>query len=148
MITDLRLSLSNLIGLLFSIKIDRSHLDAHPTPTVDQLSPTSTTRAHWDHIYVSVKLQQSYCEQSYHCSSKDHSHNYSIKIITDDRIKIQVISHMITLSTGCSLITIRTCCLMSLQYRSEIYLPQRKQSVRRSIWIDHRPHDDTMIESI
>ena len=41
-------SLSNLIGLLLSIKIDRSHLDAHSTLTVDQLSLTSTTKAHWD----------------------------------------------------------------------------------------------------
>ena len=42
----LELSLSNPIGLLFSIKIDRFHLDAHLTPTVDQLSPTSTIKAH------------------------------------------------------------------------------------------------------
>ena len=64
--TDSRHSLSNLIRLLLSIKVDIFHLDAHPTPTVDQLSPTFATRAHWDHIYMSVKLQQPYYEQLYH----------------------------------------------------------------------------------
>ena len=44
MAIDLRLSLLNLIGLLFSIKFDRFHLDAHPSPIVDQISLTYTTK--------------------------------------------------------------------------------------------------------
>ena len=100
---NLRLSLSNLIGLLLSIKINRFHLDAYPTLTVDQLSPTSTTRAHWDYVYISIKLQQPHYEQSYHLKSKDHPYNYSIETITDDWVEIQVISRMVTLSTSYSL---------------------------------------------
>ena len=144
----LELSLSNPIGLLLSIKIDRSHLDAHPTPTVNQLSPTSTIRAHWDHVYVSAKLQQSHCEQSYHRRSKNHSQNYSIETITDDQVEMQVISHMIILGTSCSLTTIRTHCSIFLHCRLETHLSRRKRSVRWSIRIDHCPYDNIMTRSI
>ena len=84
MATTFGLNLLNFIGLFFSIKIDRFHLDAHSAPTIDQLSPTSTIKIQKDYVFVSVKLQQPHCEQSCHRRSKDHSHNYSIKTITDD----------------------------------------------------------------
>ena len=148
MLQTLGLSLSNLIGLLLSIKIDRSYLDAHSTPIVDQLSPTSTTRIHWDPYLCVSQTSAAHCEQQYHLKLKDQSHNYSIEIITDDRIEIQMISRIVMLSTNCSLTTICTHYPVSLYSRSETHLSWRKWFVRQSIQIYHHPHDDSMIGSI
>ena len=93
----LELSLSNVIGLLLSIKVDRSHFDAHPN---------SYNRPTIANIHYKGSLRPMY---------------YSIEIITDDWIEIQMISRMVMLSTSYSLTTICTRHSVSLHCRLEIH---------------------------
>ena len=124
MATDLWLSLSNFIRPLLSIKVDRFHLDMYPTPIVDQLLSTYTTKNQVvkRSYFCTIKLQQPHCDQLCYHSLKDHSHNYSIEMITDDWVKIYIFSHMIMLSTSCSLITIHIYHSVSLYRRLETHL--------------------------
>ena len=89
------------------------------------------------HIYVSVKLQQSHCKQQYHLKSKNQSHNYNIETITDDRIKIQVISYMVTLSTSYFLTTICTRHPISIQQIRNSSIS--KKVICASIYLDQSP---------